>query len=65
MLTSSLGKGILETLGQGQQRSFIGDRAITCLTVTCAGVIAAGCTDGTVHLLRLPSVARVDHGWRR
>lgn len=35
------------------QHTFIGDSPVTCL-VNAAGVIAAGCQDGAVHLLRLP-----------
>lgn len=35
------------------QRSFTADSAIVCL-VTADGMIAAGCEDGIVHLLRLP-----------
>jgi hypothetical protein len=33
------------------QNSFSADSPVTCLSVNFAGVIAAGCQDGTAHLL--------------
>lgn len=36
------------------QRAFIADAPVDCLCVSPAGMIAAGCYDGTVHVLRLP-----------
>jgi hypothetical protein len=35
------------------QHTFVADAPIWCLTITPAGVIVAGCQDGTVHFLRL------------